>query len=256
MDVSVLLATVTAFGAVLYWFLKSPVLADHANRILQSEKHFISQTWIEVTRFFDWFFGERLISVRALTSSIKVSALMMVLFVFFCAILSNLPTTRILFQFWLAALILNGVGDLVSVIQTRLIIKLHRWGEIKSVFVAVLLDAILSGLVFVIFYLIALRANMYVSGTSLTLRDALLHNYLLLSDPSGLDRRLFLILSLASCMSSTIIHFIASLAVIYVKIARAVGFDVSKDVTFHLRSGAVFSLAVLMILGFLVSSVA
>lgn len=236
---------ITVLGAALWifvWFFQSPWFVKRAERLVSDKKSAIEITWEEIGGFFDAVYGHSKISIRSLRTSVLLSSTVMAIFLIVCLIFDDLPPASSVFQYLVAAVILNGLGDYVSIIQTRFLIDHHKKFQSGGGITLLFIDTVFSLLIFLIFFILAMITNIYLSGTDSSAASVALTNYSMLSDDNFGYQKAFILLSLASSTSSTIIHFVASLAVLYIRAAEAVDYEIKENLSFHMRCGAVFVL--------------
>lgn len=240
MDLGTTLTALTIFSGVVYWIFESPLLGTVVQKSIHTESSVQGQAWALLQIFYNTMFGEKLVSFSAIACSARMSILMMIFFVMWCYFYTEIPSSFFLQQYLIAAIILNIIGDYISVLQTRFLFTVQISDYRIPTWFLVLIDAAMSIIVFFVFYCIALFVNLKYVGSDKDLYESILNNIGLSISNHHPHMNAFLLFSFATSMFSTITHFFGLFAIIYIKFAERIGFNVEEKIEFHMRYGLIF----------------
>lgn len=191
--VSLLVAWATLVGMVLFLFsaieatttsVAKRKVADWLNSIATKS---ISQTMVESPRWFieafDRIFGDRHLSLRCFARSCVASIMAVLVITIVWVVLDPISCKRFFssegvsgISFILCvALVLNLVPDYLSLLETRLILRRVAHAGVKSLIGVVILDVIITGGIFICWFVAIVLILYQVSGVSMGVDvDALL----------------------------------------------------------------------------------
>jgi len=222
------------------------LIAEH---VLQKSISFTG-AWSGLEVILARMYGKSIVGRRSVLASVLTSVVIFGIFITTVVIIHEIPHKIDIYQYVVAALILNVIGDFFSLAQTRILLRsMEKNFKGKFLLTHLIFDFVLSLAIFMALYLFTIRVNMWVAGSNEEWLPVVIRS---LNYNIGMQNEvsaLFLAISLASCLLSTAFHLFYYVSInLYGKLIGRLysKAEISKDISGHFSNGLTFLAMVIM----------